>query len=70
MVNSLYAVMAVVGFVVLLVLTAYSVSFRRNAKSSFFTFTLAVNTIFCLGDAVWGFIAAGLVTDNVNVFRT
>lgn len=70
MVNSLYAVMAVVGFVVLLVLTAYSVSFRRNAKSSFFTFTLAVNTVFCLGDAVWGFIAAGLVTDNVNVFRT
>lgn len=69
MVSSLYAIMAVVGFVVLALLSVYSIDLRRNVKSSMLSFVFVMNTVFCLLDVAWGVIAAGLVTDNIEVFR-
>ena len=69
MVSSLYAVMAMVGFVVLALLSIYAISLRKNIKSVMLPLVFIVNTVFCLIDGTWGVIAAGLITDNIELFR-
>lgn len=69
MVSSLYAVMAMVGFVVLALLSIYAISLRKNIKSVMLPLVFIVNTVFCLIDGTWGIIAAGLITDNIELFR-
>lgn len=69
MVNSLYAVMAIVGFSVLALLCAFSVGLKKSIKSSILSFVFIMNTVFCLIDAAWGLVAAGYLTDNIEIYK-